>query len=141
MEPLESRMRRLTPEQRMEVEDFVDFLLLKNNFRQDPPAVSFPSPVLMNTPPVLSAEPAPAVSALQMSAPLIHEEGCPTGDGPVPESSPIQEIVDVGEDGYMDYGRFEQAAASEKEPEKSAKRTVIARETREKSGHLLEWVD
>ena len=134
-------MERLTPEQRMEVEDFVDFLLLKNNFRQNPSAVSSPSPILMNAPPILSAEPAPAVSALQVSASLIHEEGGPIGDGSVPESSPIQEIVDVGEDGYMDYGRFEQAAAPEREPEKSVKRKVIARETREKSGHLLEWVD
>lgn len=141
MEPLESRMARLTPEQRMEVEDFVDFLLLKNNFRQDPMAVSIPSPVLMNTPPVLSAEPAPALPSQQLSALVIPEEVSLPDHGPVPESSPIQEIVDVGEDGYMDYGRFEQAAAPEREPEKSAKRMVIARKTREKSGHLLEWVD
>ena len=141
MESLESRMERLTPEQWMEVEDFVDFLLLKNNFRQNPPAVSPPSPVLINTPPVMSAEPAPPEPALQVSVPLIHEEGCLDNDRPVPEPSPVQEIADVGEDGYMDYGRFEQAAAPAREPEKSVKRKVIAREIREKSAHLLEWVD
>lgn len=141
MEPLESRMARLTPEQRMEVEDFVDFLLLKNNFRQDPPAVSFPSPVLMNTPPVLSAEPAPVLASQQVSALVIPEEGTLPDHSPSTESSLIQEIADGAEDGYMDYGRFEQAAAPAREPEKSVKRKVIARETREKSAHLLEWVD
>jgi len=140
MESLESRMARLTSKQQMEVEDFVDFLLLKNNFRQNPAAVPPPTQVLMNTPPVLSAEPAPAEPALPVSAPVIHEDVCLT-DNPVSGFSSIQEIADVGEDGYMDYGRFEQAAEPGREPEKGAKRKVIARETREKSGHLLEWVD
>lgn len=141
MESLENRMERLTPEQRMEVEDFVDFLLLKNNFRQNPPAVTPPAPVLMNAPPVLSAEPAPAVPELHVSAPFIAEEVCLADNNPALESSPVQEITDVGEDGYMDYGRFEQAAVPPREPEKGVKRKVIARETREKSAHLLEWVD
>lgn len=141
MESLESRMARLTPEQRMEVEDFVDFLLLKNTFRQDSMTAPSPSPVLMNAPPVLSAEPAPTIPALHVSAPLIHEETSPADVGPEPDPSPVQEIVDVGEDGYMDYGRFEQAVAPACEPEKSVKRKVIARETREKTAHLLEWVD
>lgn len=134
-------MARLTPEQRMEVEDFVDFLLLKNNFRQDPPAVSIPSPFLMNTPPVLSAEPAPAVPSQPVSALVIPEEGTPPVHGPATESPLIQEIADGAEDGYMDYGRFEQAVAPAREPEKSVKRKVIVREAREKSAHLLEWVD
>ncbi len=36
MESLENRMERLTPEQRMEVEDFVDFLLLANPDERPP---------------------------------------------------------------------------------------------------------
>ena len=55
MESLGSRMERLTPEQRKEVEDFVDFLLVKNNIRQSPASNSSSSPVLLNTPPILSA--------------------------------------------------------------------------------------
>jgi len=141
MESLENRMERLTPEQRMEVEDFVDFLLLKNNFRQNPPAVPSPSPILMNAPPVLSAEPVPAVPATQMQDPHIHEEPHLPEGGFDPEPSPIQEIADSCEDGYMDYGTFEQAAIPAAGPEKSVKRKVIAREAEEKSGHLLDWVD
>lgn len=141
MESLESRMERLTPDQRMEVEDFVDFLLLKNNFRQNPQAVTPTSPILMNAPPVLSAEPAPALPATQMQGPLIHEEPhLPESLDPEPAS--IREIADSCEDGYMDYGRYEQAAAIPAAgPEKSVKRKVIAREVEEKSRHLLDWVD
>ncbi|MDD5143260.1 hypothetical protein [Methanoregula sp.] len=141
MESLESRMERLTPAQRMEVEDFVDFLLLKNNFRQNPPAVPSPAPILMNAPPVLSAEPVPAVPAMQMSPPLIHEEPHLTEGSYDPEPSSIQEIAGSCEDGYMDYGMYEQAAIPAAIPEKSTKRKVIAREAEEKSRHLLEWVD
>ena len=141
MELLESRMARLTPEQRMEVEDFVDFLLLKNNFRQNPAAVSPPSPILMSAPPVLSAEPAMAVPALHGSAPLNHEGVCLPDSSPDPEPSPIREIADGSDDGYMDYGRFDQAAVPAREPEKSVKRKVMARKAIETSGHLLEWVD
>jgi len=141
MESLESRMERLTPEQRMEVEDFVDFLLLKNNFRQNPPAVPSPSPILMNTPPVLSAEPVPAVPTMQMQDTPIHEEPHLSAGSHNPDPSTIQEIADSGEDGYMDYGRFEQAAIPVAGPEKSVKRKVIARDAGEKSRHLLDWVD
>ena len=51
MESLESRMERLTPEQRREVEDFVDFILLKNNIRQVP--VSPPNQAILSAPPSL----------------------------------------------------------------------------------------
>lgn len=141
MESLESRMARLTSEQRVEVEDFVDFLLLKNNFRQNPPAVPPPSPILMNAPPVLSADPVPSVPATQMEDKFSHEEPNLTAGSHDPEPSSIQEIVDTGEDGYMDYGKFEQAAIPAAGPEKSVKRKVIAREAEEKSPHVLEWVD
>ena len=52
MESFESRFARLTPEQQKEVEDFADFLLLKNTLRQTP-VVSQPPPVMLNTPPVM----------------------------------------------------------------------------------------
>lgn len=142
MESLESRMERLTPEQRREVEDFVDFLLLKNNFSQAAPAPSAPSPVLMNAPPVLSAEPAsPAQPVLQMQGMIVHEEPHLPAVCPDPESSGIHEITDTSEDGYMDYGMFEQGAAPAPEGTKNPKRRIIARDHDEKSGHLLDWVD
>ena len=145
MESLENRMERLTPEQRREVEDFVDFLLLKNNFRQNPSAISAPSPVLMNAPPVLSAEPVspPQAPPLRMQDLVIHEEPHLPAVSPDPVPSTIHEIADTDEDDYMDYGKFEQAATPTPATEavKNVKRKIIAREAEDKSRHLLDWVD
>ena len=76
MESLENRMNQLTPDQRKEVEDFVDFLLLKNNFRQGSASPSPVPPALLNTPPVLSADPVPAVQQppVRVQDLVIHEE-------------------------------------------------------------------
>jgi hypothetical protein len=141
MESLESRMERLTPEQRREVEDFVDFLLLKNNFSQNPPAVSSPYPVQVHAPPVLTPEPVPAVLALRMQDLVICDEPHLPAVCPDPESCGIHEIANTDEDGYMDYGKFEQAATPASETIKGPKRKIIARDNDKKSGHLLDWVD
>jgi len=142
MESLESRMERLTPEQRREVEDFIDFLLLKNNFRESNAPAPPLSTVLTSAPPVLSADPVPAVPApLRMQDLVIHEEPRLPVISPEPASPVIHEIADTNEDGYMDYGMFEQAATPASEKVRNVKRKIIAREAEEKSGHLLDWVD
>jgi hypothetical protein len=147
MESFESRMERLTPEQRREVEDFVDFLLLKNNFRQGSSDAARPSQVMMNAPPVLSPEPAlyKQQKPVIMQDLLVPAESPPSMviDDPVP--APINEIVAGGEDritrDYMDYGKFDQSPTPATEAVKNVKRKIIAREADETSRHMLDWVD
>lgn len=147
MESLESRMERLTPEQRKEVEDFVDFLLLKNNIRQAPPVPVPPSQVLMNTPPVLSAEPAysPLTKPIMMQNPGIRDDDHHSITNDEAASAPVHEIAGGDEDwithDYMDYGKFEQNPSPATEAVKNVKRKIIARESKDTSRHLLDWVD
>lgn len=142
MDSLESRMDRLTSEQRREVEDFVDFLLLKNNFSQNSSAASTLSPVLMNAPPVLSPEPGSAVPTQphQVQETAVHEDPSLPVTSTDPAPSSIHEIAD-SDDGYMDYGRFEQVATPAADAVKNVKRKIIARESESTSRHLLDWVD
>lgn len=142
MDSLENRMERLTPEQRREVEDFIDFLLLKNNFLQTPGTVAPALPVMMNAPPVLSPDPAPTVPQVRMQD-LVSRDESPV---PVtPEPSPIHEIASDSDDGitrdYVDYGKFEQAPSPATEAVKKVKKRLIAREAEDTSRHLLDWVD
>jgi hypothetical protein len=147
MESLESRMERLTPEQRREVEDFVDFLILKNNIRQTPSVSSPPSQVMMNAPPVLSAEPAysPQTKPVLMQDSAIPEDAHPPMALDDPAPAPVHEIRAGDEDwithDYMDYGKFEKVSSPATEAVKNVKRKIIARETEDKSRHLLDWVD
>jgi hypothetical protein len=143
MESLESRLERLTPEQRREIEDFVDFLLLRNTLRQPPATVSSP-PVMLNAPPVFTAEPPPSLQVPPVRMPdLINREepSLPTGTH---SDSPIHEIT-AGDDritrDYMDYGRFEQPSSPATEAVKKVKQKIVAREAEDKSRHILDWVD
>jgi hypothetical protein len=142
MDSLESRMERLTPEQRREVEDFIDFLLLKNNFLQTPGTVSSPPPVMMNAPPVLSVDTTPSTTPVRMQDLVIRDDSLPQV---TPEPSPLQEIVSNSDDGitrdYVDYGKFEQASSPATEAVKKVKKKLIAREAEDTSRHLLDWVD
>lgn len=146
MESFESRFARLTPEQQKEVEDFLDFLLLKNTLRQAP-VVSPSPPVMLNTPPVMVPDPgmalrvsgsslAPPANAAEDSAPV------PTGDT---DSTTMHEITVGDEDwisrDYMDYGKFEPQPSPATEAVKKVKQKIIAREEQDKSRHLLDWVD
>ncbi|MCK9580908.1 MAG: hypothetical protein M0Q92_10745 [Methanoregula sp.] len=146
MESLESRIARLTPEQQREVEDFVDFLLLKNNIRQAPVS-AMPSPALMAVPPVMIPEPVPAIPLNSVPAPsmpfisespliVINAESSP---------APIREIMVGGDDGitrdYLDYGEFDHDRSPANRPAKKGRHGVIVRQTVEKSPHVLDWFD
>jgi hypothetical protein len=145
MESLESRLGCLTPEQRREVEDFVVFLLQKKNL-QAAPAVSFPPPVMLNTPPVFTADPhpAPQIPPVPPQDLMIREES-----SSVPASTdhgPIIHEITVGNDDpltheYMDYGRFDSQPSPATEAVKKVKQKIIARQADEKPHHLLDWVD
>jgi len=147
MESLESRMERLTLEQRREVEDFMDFLLLKNNIRQGPVSVPSPPPVMMNTPPVLSSEEPsfPRQSPVRMQDSIIRNEPRPPVITTDQDSSPVRENNEEGEDwitrDYMDYGKFDQSFSPATEAVKKVKQKINARESEDNSRRLLDWVD
>jgi hypothetical protein len=144
MESLESRIARLAPEQQREVEDFVDFLLLKNNIRQTP--VNAP-PVMLNTPPVMVPDPASAhpFTAVPGPEPANPDESFSPVVNADPPPSPIHEIT-VGDDDrisrdYMDYGKFEEPQSPAADAVRKARQKIIVREEQDKSRHLLDWVD
>jgi hypothetical protein len=146
MEPLENRIARLTPEQQQEVMDFVDFLLLKNNLRQDP-ASTCPSLIMVNTPPVMVPDLPflhPVGSASETDPSFMSElPASPTRE----EHSPfaIHEIAVSGDDvitrDYMDYGKFDGNPSPATDAVRKVRHKIIAREEKEKSRHILEWVD
>lgn len=147
MESFESRFARLTPEQQKEVEDFADFLLLKNTLRQTP-VVAQPPPVMHNPPPVMVPDScmAPQRVSGTTPAPIISPEpSAPAALSPEPDPTPIHEITVGDEDwisrDYMDYGRFEQQSSPATEAVRKVKQKIIAREEQDRSKHLLDWVD
>jgi hypothetical protein len=149
MESLESKLDRLSPDQRKETEDFVDFLLSRSGQVCSPPDPS------RNPPPVMDVAPPP----LSLIEPVHPGESRPVrmqgithaGDPPDAESSndtaplPFQEIGDGVQErithDYMDYGQFESHPSPAAEAVKKVKRKLIAREGQDRPHHLLDWVD
>jgi hypothetical protein len=144
MESLESRIGRLTLEQQKEVEDFVDFLLLKNTIRQAP-TFTAPAIVMLNTPPVQSTEPSPLqpLPSVRMQDIVAREELHSPMTSVDPEL--IHEITVGGDDwvtrDYMDYGKFDLQDSPATEAVKKVKQKIIARQEQETGKHLLDWVD
>jgi hypothetical protein len=146
MESLESKMDRLSADQRKEVEDFVDFLIYRSGNQVESHAAVPPPPPIQNLapPPLSPAEP-------------VHDpESPPSGiyDAPAAGNSsyvrneerpaPIQEIVVSGDDRitreYMDYGQYEQNSPAVLAV-KNVKERLKQQEKREKSRELLDWID
>jgi hypothetical protein len=153
VESLESKLERLTPEQRREVEDFVDFLIqrvggISVTAQINPPPsspVSRPVP-----PPFLAPEP-------------VHPDLSPAAGGPdtvvsaEPRSQPspaedeissIHEIAGGDSDNltrdYMDYGQFEQSTQVPSPADTAVQRVkakISSKADREKPGKLLDWID
>ncbi len=149
MESLESKLDRLSLEQRREIEDFVDFLLYRSGTCQGAsgPAVVNPT-VQKPAPPVV-----PVMTPIQQDTTLVvageqnirqADDSSSTGmpDGPSPL---IQEITVEVEDrisrDYMDYGQFEQQPSPATEAVKKVKTRLIQKGEQDRSSHLLDWVD
>jgi len=138
LESLENKLDRLSPDQRREVEDFVDFLLSRAA------VIPVPPPVAPQVPPVMSSAP-PVLSSQDLSPVGIMADppASPGTDDPVP--TPIHEIAVGGDDwvtrDYMDYGKFEKQESPATEAVKKVKQKIIARQAEEKSKDLLDWVD
>ncbi|MFA6224603.1 MAG: hypothetical protein WC620_00110 [Methanoregula sp.] len=148
MESLESKLDRLSPDQRREVEDFVDFLL----YRSGSPQGVF-SPTTVNPPVIKSAPPVIPVMApmiMQETPPVVVQEQNirqeePSSEGVSEEySSPIRAITVEVEDrisrDYMDYGQFEQQSPAT-EAVRKVKAKLIQKSEQDTSRHLLDWID
>ena len=145
MESLESRLDRLSPEQRKEVEDFVEFLLSRpepgspSGVRENPPAANIAPPLLIPAEPVNTAglRPAAIPGAGNPEPPAIPS-GCDE-----PGAVPFHEI-DGGDrltGDYMDYGQFESRPSPATGAVKKVRRKIVEREEKDKPHHLLDWVD
>ncbi|MGA2919184.1 hypothetical protein [Methanoregula sp.] len=144
MESLESKLERLSPVQRKEVEDFVDYLIFRSGEPQPAPRmIPQAPPILSQAPPALetsslSSQPMLVSSPLQMQDP-------PQVTSSLPAPAVMQESRSTGDDwiarDYIDYGQFEQAPSPATGADKKVKQKISRREEHEKSPHLLDWID
>jgi hypothetical protein len=133
MESLERKLERLSPEQRREVEDFLDFLLQRK--KTSPPPPLHPG----SAPPVLQ-EPAPVPEPINVFD-LIRRQGPPIPPQEDPVALLMQEIVADGDDSLtedsMDYGQFEEGkkkiAGKKQDPQNDP--------AEGRAADLLEWID
>ena len=146
MESLESKLERLSPDQRKEVEDFVDFLVFRSgNFQGSTPTTPPSLPLQNVAPPPLSlVEP---LHVQENSPPGVYDAPAPgnpssvrNGEGP----TPVREIVVDSDDRitreYMDYGQFEQRSPAIVAVKK-VKEKLQKREENEKPRVSLDWID
>jgi len=148
MESLESKLDRMSPEQRKEVEEFVDFLLYRSGsvhespgtapvpqeFKQVAPpplTLSEPGHVTENSPPKIYDLPRVETSTI----PVRNEE----------QISPLQEITIGGDDritrDYMDYGKYESQSSPATIAVKNVKEKLKKQEEGEKPRVSLDWID
>ena len=152
METLESKLDRLSAEQRREVEDFVDFLIQRAEgirvtvqvaptSRETAPSIKSVAPPLISADPVLPEEPA---------APLPREDVPPVAPEPVHEAEAPAGIHEIEtDDGLLDYGKFERAAAAPAplppSPADAAvlkvKRKLIQKSEQAEKNQMLDWID
>ena len=147
MESLESKLDRLKPEQRKEVEDFVDFLILRSGKTPESPATApvpsqipkvAPPPLIVPEPVHTPENPPPkeydTISAENSSGPVLAEQ-----------ATSIQEIETGSDDGitrdYMDYGQFEQQSSPAIIAVKKVKEKLQKHKEQEKPRISLDWID
>jgi hypothetical protein len=145
MESLESKLDRLSPEQRKEVEDFVEFLIFRSGIFQELPAASPVQPRIQDVaPPLIIQEP---VHILENSP----VKGCDTIPVENPSDSalaerptPFHEISAKGDDrisrDYMDYGQFDRSPSPATTAVQKVKEKLQKREEDEKPRVSLDWI-
>jgi hypothetical protein len=146
MESLESKLDRLSPEQRKGIEDFVDFLLTRSVPADIPPNTSCYPPQVLNVapPPLGLIEPVHGEETLPVRAqdlvndPAVQPRGDNAGSVPFQERGGGNDRITHD---YMDTGQFEHQPSPSTEAVKMVRRKIITREEQEKPCHLLDWVD
>lgn len=139
-------MERLSPDQRKEVEDFVDFLIYRSgNPVESQAAVPPPPPIQNLAPPPLS----PAESVHDPESPPSEIYNAPAaGNSSYVRNeerlAPVREIVVSGDDRitheYMDYGLYEQNSPAVLAV-KNVKEKLQKRKEQEKPQVSLDWID
>lgn len=154
MDSLESKLERLTPIQRREVDDFVDFLLQQSSGSTPSKTVvpRIPDPSGIAPPPFTVQEPAPAPEPVPArTTVIVHAEETPA----VPvvrkeDPEPLVQEIAVGTDDslthdYMDYGRFDQVREEQPSPAteavKKVRQRLIKKSEPDTADKLLEWID
>jgi hypothetical protein len=148
MESLESKLDRLTPDQRKEIEDFVDFLLYRSGNLPVAPGTAqspvsrqnvAPLPLILQEPVHIMENPSlkdqDSSPVENSSLPLNNEE----------RATPIQEITFAGDERisreYMDYGQFEQKSSPATIAVQNVKEKLQKREEQEKPRVSLDWIE
>jgi hypothetical protein len=148
MESLESKLDRMSPEQRKEVEEFVDFLLYRSgNVHESPGTAPVPLEFKKVAPPPLTL-PEP-VHIIENSPPKIYDlprvENSTIPIRNEDQVSPLQEITLGGDDritrDYMDYGQYEQQSSPATIAVKNVKEKLKKQEDGEKPRVSLDWID
>jgi hypothetical protein len=148
MESLESKLDRLSPEQRKEVEEFVDFLMYRSGNSPGSPAAA-PVPLELKKvapPPLTLPEPGHVTETPPQT---IYD--VPRGENASifvrceEQVSPLQEITVGGDDritrDYMDYGQYEHQSSPAIHAVKNVKEKLKKQEEQEKPRVSLDWID
>jgi uncharacterized membrane protein len=147
MDTLESKLDHLSPEQRREVEDFVDFLIQRaEGIRVTVQLPSHdPSPAKSIAPPLITPDPAPVE---EPPAPLPREDAPAAAHEAVPEAEPQAAVHEIEtDDGLLDYGKFERTAPAPVLPSpadaavQKVKRKLIQKSEQASENQLLDWID
>jgi len=149
MESLESKLDRLSAEQRREVEDFVDFLIQRaEGIRVTVQLPSHdPLPAKSVAPPLITPDPAPVE---EPPVPVTREDILPVSPEPVQAADPAPAMHEIDtDDGLLDYGKFERAAAAPAplppSPADAAvqkvKRKLIQKSEQAEKNQMLDWID
>lgn len=155
MDSLESKLGRLSPDQRREVEDFVDFLIQRAegiHITVQVPSHDLPVPVQSVAPPLIIpdagiAEEPVLPRAVEYRPPVLPVAASRPAESPVL----IQEVgggaAGESRDGYLDYGMFEKSPPSPLSPSpadeavKKVKRRLIQKSEQASKNQLLDWID
>jgi hypothetical protein len=145
MESLESKLDRLSPEQRKEVEEFVEFLLYRSGNSHESPGTSpvplefkkvAPPPLIVQELVHITETPPQKIYDLPRS----ENSSIPVGNDE--QASPLQEITVGGDDritrDYMDYGQYEHQLSPAMNAVKNVKEKL---KKQEKPRVSLDWID
>jgi hypothetical protein len=146
MESLEIKLDRLSPEQRREVEDFVDFLIRRSGTFAPAPLMppAAPPPLITITPPPIPVQELSVVPEPTKIRTLRVQES----PDPAPQEDPVtllmQEIAvdDSMTNDYMDYGKYEEPPPSPAtEAVKRVKEKISRKKVHDTGKQILDWVD